>query len=284
MKVIAVANRKGGVGKTTTAHMITAGLSMYGYRALAIDLDAQRNLTGIMRASGKKGSVFGVLTQDTKIEAVIEHTPDGDIVPASKALSGADAVLSETGKEYRLREALEPLKDRYDYIVIDCPPALGILTVNALTAADSVLIPVQADIFSVQGVQDLWETVEAVRKYCNKDLKIEGILLTRYNGRTIISREVKTLMGELAGRIGTKLFDTTIREASAVKEAQIKRINVFSYSPAGGVTGDYRSFLTELTGIEAFKRDYWEAQERLERERLERRQRQAAGQPEEKET
>ena len=280
MKVIAVANRKGGVGKTTTAHMITAGLSLYNYRTLAIDLDAQRNLTGIMRASGKNGSVFGVLTKDTSIEAVIEHTPDGDIVPASKALSGADAVLSETGKEYRLREALEPLKDRYDFVIIDCPPALGILTVNALTAADSVLIPAQADILSVQGVQDLWETVEAVKKYCNRSLKIEGILLTRYNGRTIISREVKALMGELAAQMDTRLFETTIREASAVKEAQIKRTNIFSYSPAGGVTGDSRAFLTELTGIEAFRKESPEEQERHEREKMGKKRRQAAGQPE----
>lgn len=281
MKVIAVANRKGGVGKTTTAHTIAAGLSMYGLRVLAIDLDSQRNLTGIMRASGQNGSIFGVLTRDTALEAVIEHTHDGDIAPASKALSGADVVLSETGKEYRLREALEPVKARYDYVIIDCPLALGILTVNALTAADSVLIPVQADVFSIQGVQDLYETAEAVQKYCNRDLKIEGILLTRYNGRTIISREIRTLMGELARQMDTRLFETTIREASAVKEAQLQRTSIFEYAPSGGVTGDYRFFLTELTGIEAFKKDYLEAQERLERERLERRQKQAAVLPEE---
>lgn len=246
MRTIAIANRKGGVGKSTTAAALISGLSLKGYRVLAIDLDAQRNLTSTMRARTDGKTALGVLTGDITAKEAIRRTEDGDIIPASKALSGADATISETGKEYRLKEALEPVEGLYDYCIIDCPPALGILTVNALTACSGVVIPAQADIYSLEGIEDLQETIQPVKKYCNRELRIEGILLTRYNPRSILSKDVTTLAGQLADKLGTSLYKATIREAVAVKEAQISQQSLFKYAPKAKVTEDYRAFLEEF--------------------------------------
>lgn len=246
MKTIAIANRKGGVGKSTTAAALMAGLTSKGYKVLAIDLDAQRNLTSTMRAKADSKTALGVLTGDITAKEAIRQTESGDIIPASKALSGADATITDTGKEYRLKEALEPIEGVYDYCIIDCPPALGILTVNALTAANYVIIPAQADIYSLEGIEDLQETIQPVRKYCNPQLEIEGILLTRYSPRSILSRDVTTLAEQLAGKLGTFLYKATIREAVAVKEAQISQQSLFTYSPKAKVTEDYRAFIDEL--------------------------------------
>lgn len=254
MKTMAVVNQKGGVGKSTTAAALSGGLCLCGRRVLAVDLDAQGNLSHTLRARPCPGkSVLEVLLGMVPAREAVQATDSGDLLPASKGLSGADAFLSETGKEYRLREALEPLGEEYDYCVIDSPPALGIATVNALTAADMAIVPAQADIYSLQGVEQLAATVETVRRYCNPGLKVDGILLTRYSPRSVLSREVRELMDRLAQRLGTRLYQASIREAIAVKEAQISRENLFTYAPGSNVAGDYRAFLEEALGIE------WEA-------------------------
>lgn len=254
MKTMAVVNQKGGVGKSTTAAALSGGLCLCGRRVLAVDLDAQGNLSHTLRARPCPGkSVLEVLLGMVPAREAVQATDSGDLLPASKGLSGADAFLSETGKEYRLREALEPLGEEYDYCVIDSPPALGIATVNALTAADMAIVPAQADIYSLQGVEQLAATVETVRRYCNPGLKVDGILLTRYSPRSVLSREVRELMDRLAQRLGTRLYRASIREAIAVKEAQISRENLFTYAPGSNVAGDYRAFLEEALGIE------WEA-------------------------
>lgn len=250
MKTMAVVNQKGGVGKSTTAAALSGGLCLCGRRVLAVDLDAQGNLSHTLRARPCPGkSVLEVLLGMVPAREAVQATDSGDLLPASKGLSGADAFLSETGKEYRLREALEPLGEEYDYCVIDSPPALGIATVNALTAADMAIVPAQADIYSLQGVEQLAATVETVRRYCNPGLKVDGILLTRYSPRSVLSREVRELMDRLAQRLGTRLYRASIREAIAVKEAQISRENLFTYAPGSNVAGDYRAFLEEALGI-----------------------------------
>lgn len=250
MKTITVTNQKGGTGKTTTAIQLAAGLSLKGYKTLSIDLDAQGNLTYTAGAKTNGATALGVLTGEVKAEDAIQHTPSGDIIAANKALAGADAFIADTGKEYRLKEALESLQAAYDYIIIDTPPALGILTINALTACDSVIIPAQADIYSLQGVEQLAETMKPVKKYCNPALTVEGILLTRYSPRSVLSRDVAELAAQLAGKLGTKLFKTTIREAIAVKEAQISQQSLYSYAPKANVTEDYNRFIAELIGEE----------------------------------
>lgn len=249
-KVIAIVNQKGGVGKSTTAQALAAGLSLKGYKTLSIDLDAQGNLTYTTGAKTDGATALGVLTGELKLKDAIQHTHSGDIVAANKALSGADAFIADTGKEYKLKESLESVKTAYDYIIIDTPPALGILTINALTACDSVIIPAQADIYSLQGIEQLAETMKPVKKYCNPGLTIEGIVLTRYSSRSILSREIAELAEQLAAKLGTKLFKTTIREAIAVKESQISQQSLYNYAPKAKVTEDYTAFIEELLGEE----------------------------------
>lgn len=245
--ILVIANQKGGAGKTTTAAALAAGLSLKGYKVLSIDLDAQGNFSYTAQADPDKPSALDVLTGDASAVQAIQHTPAGDIIASSPGLAGADAFISKTGKEYRLKEALEPVKGSYDFIVIDTPPALGILTVNALTACDRVIIPAQADIFSLQGVGQLFETVEPVKKYCNAKLAIDGILLTRYSPRAILSRDAAALAVKMAQQMGTRVYTTTIREGIAMKEAQISRESIFSYAPTSKVAQDYARFIDEFT-------------------------------------
>ena len=246
MKVVAIVNQKGGVGKSTTAAALAGGLFLKGLRVLSIDLDAQGNLSHTMRADPGKGkSVLSMLLQEATIQEAVQSTPWGGLLPASRSLSGVDAILVDTGKEYRLREALELVQGEYDYVIIDSPPALGIATVNALTAAHTAIIPAQADIYSLQGIEQLAGTIRTVKRYCNPGLSIDGILLTRYSPRSILSREVQGLMEQLAGKLDTRLYQTAIREAIAVKEAQISRQSLLEYAPHAKVTEDYRALLQE---------------------------------------
>lgn len=249
-KVFTITNQKGGTGKTTTALALAAGLSLKGYSVLSIDLDAQSNMTYTMRARTDGATVLGILTGEVKAVDVIQKTKTGDIIPASKSLAGADAFITDTGKEYRLKESLEPIRGEYDFIIIDTPPALGILTINALTVCDSVVIPAQADIYSLHGIEQLAKTMNPVKKYTNHNLSIEGILLTRHNPRSVLSREVAELAEQIAKKLGTKLFQATIREAVAVKEAQISQRSLYSYAPTAKVTEDYNRFIAEVLGEE----------------------------------
>lgn len=253
MKIIAITNQKGGVAKTTTAYAIGAGLSLRGYRVLYIDLDAQTNLSYVMEAdaTGLTGiSALDVLEGRSSASAAIQHTPHGAIIASTPALAGVDTVLTQVGKEYRLKEALEPLQGSYDYIIIDTPPALGILTVNALTACNGCIIPAQADIYSLQGISQLYNTLQTVKKYCNRDLKVMGILLTRYNGRAIISREAADLIDQAAAQMDSKLYQSRIRECTALKEAQACRENIFTYAPHSNAAADYTSLVDEILSEE----------------------------------
>lgn len=245
-KIIAVVNQKGGVGKSTTAQALTAGLLLKNFACLTIDLDAQGNLTYTLGAKTDEATILEVLTGEVEAKDATQHLKNGDTIAANKALAGADAFISETGKEYRLKEALQSLEEQYDYIIIDTPPTLGILTVNALTACNSIIIPAQADIYSLQGIEQLANTMRSVRKYCNPNLKIEGILLTRYNSRSVLSKEVAELANQLAKKLGTRLFESTIREGVAVKEAQISQKSIFEYAPQAKVAQDYKAFIEEL--------------------------------------
>lgn len=245
MKSITIACRKGGTGKTATVSALAAGLHRKGSRVLVVDLDSQANLTFSVKASEKNNSLEVMSGQVEALEA-IQHCDYCDIIPGSGRLSAADVVLDDTGKEYRLKEALEPLKKKYDYVIIDTPAALGTLTINALTAANSVVIPVQADVYSLQGLGQLFKTVERVKKYCNKGLSVDGILITRYNGRAVLSRDMADGIGRAAKNMNTKLFDTKIRECVAVKEAQMLQKSIFDYAPNSNAAKDYSAFIGEL--------------------------------------
>jgi len=249
VEVIAIATQKGGTGKTTTAHALGAGLIWRANRVLFIDLDPQGNLSYILRADMDGSTSYEVLTGQATAKETIQHKPGGDIIPASPALSGANLEVNKTGKEYRLREALEPIRNDYDYIVIDTPPALSILTVSALTASDSVIIPAQADIFSLQGISQLYDTIQAIQQHSNPNLSIKGILLIRHNTRAILSRDLTRVMSNMAQQMGTRVYDSVIREGIAIKEAQASQQDIYSYAPRANPTRDYIAFIDELLGI-----------------------------------
>ena len=247
MEVIAVINQKGGVGKTTTVNAIGEGLTLRGYKALYIDLDAQGNLSYTLGAA-TSGLTAMDLLQGKPAQATIQRTEAGDIIASSPALAGADTIITTTGKEYRLKEALEPLSGLYDYCIIDTPPALGILAVNALTACTGAIIPAQADIYSLQGISQLHNTIETVKRYCNPALIIKGIVLTRYNSRAVISREVAEMIRQAAGQLQTKLYTAKIRECTAIKEAQATQQSIYSYAPRSNAAADYTALTDEILG------------------------------------
>ena len=246
METIAIVNRRGGVGKTATAHAIGAGLHLRGYKVLFVDMDSQCNLTYDTGAEEKPPTSMEVLNGTAPAEDALQHIPDGDIIPASPSLAVADTTITGTGKEYRLKEALSPIAGRYDFIIIDTPPALGVLTVNALTACNSVIIPAKPELHSLQGIGLLNETIRAVKKYTNPALTIKGILLTHYNGRTILAKDMKANLETTAQELGTKVFDTPIRICNALAEAQATQNNIYAYAPRSNATADYTALIDEI--------------------------------------
>ena len=245
MEIVAIVNRKGGVGKTATAQALGAGLARKKKKVLYIDLDSQTNLSYGLGADPEGLSSMDVLTGEATAAEAIQHTPQGDVIAGSEALAGADAAIDGTGKDYRLKEAIDGLQ--YDYIIIDTPAQLGTLTVNALTAANSVVIPVQAEVYSLQGIGQLSTTIEAVKKYCNRDLYIRGILITRYNGRAVISKDMQSNLKDAAEQLKTKLYSTPIRECVSIKEAQAIQQDIYTYAPRSNAAKDYEAFIKEFT-------------------------------------
>lgn len=246
-KVIAFSNQKGGVGKTTTTCAIATGLKMRGYSVLCIDLDPQSNLT--FSAGGQSddcATIYEVLKGEVKPLFAIQKTPMFDLIPSNILLSGIELEFTQNGREFLLRDAIVSITGKYDFIFIDTPPALSILTVNAFSAADGILIPMNGDIFSLQGLAQLSETVERVRTYCNPSLKIIGIILTKFDGRSLLSREVLGTAKMIAKQIKTKVFKTTVRLSIAIIEAQTNQENMYDYSPKNGAVCDYSSLVDEL--------------------------------------
>ena len=241
MITLAAASQKGGVAKTTTNLAIGAKLVEDGARVLYVDLDPQMNLSTTLKAQ-----TAGVLTGDATVADAAQSIDGYDVVPASRLNGKADDLMPSVGKDYRLRKALEAVAENYDYAILDTPPALGTLTVNALTAASWVVIPAQADAYSLDGVTDLAATIQAIREYTNPDLKIAGILLTRYNPRTSISKIIHEDAEAMAAELDTKVFRAWIREATVIKEAQAVKQPIFAYAPSSKVAYDYRFFIEEL--------------------------------------
>ena len=221
-RIIAIANQKGGVGKTTTAINLGACLAVAEKRTLVIDTDPQGNATsglGIDKDEVEK-SIYDVLIEEAPIEDVIVrevHFPYLDVVPATRDLVGAEVELvNRNGREIILRRAIEAVRDRYDFILIDCPPSLGLLTLNTLAASDSVLIPIQCEFYALEGLSQLLNTVTIVQKNLNPGLQIEGVLLTMYDGRLNLSRQVAD---EAKEYFGPKVYKTTIPRNVRIAEA-----------------------------------------------------------------
>lgn len=251
MQIVSVINQKGGVGKSTTAIALSLGLAKEGYRVLCIDLDGQGNLTYALGAEPSAYGAMGVLERPETIYNEIIHLQAIDLIPSNDRLFLAQNVLIETGKEYRLKEALGNLKPRsYDYVVIDTPPSLGVLTINALSASNEVVIPSRADTFSLQGIGQLAVTINAIKKYCNPHLRINGILLTQYNARTNLAKTLSEQTEGFARSLNTRVYSTRIRECIAIRESQAMRKDIYTYSPTSNCVEDYNAFVREFLAKE----------------------------------
>lgn len=220
-RIIAVSNQKGGVGKTSTCINFAAGLALKGKKVLVADMDAQGNATtglGISK-SELENSIYDVLINEVPAKSAVIKTDVENlfVLPSSIDLAGAEVELvGMKGREKRLAYALSKVKDDYDYIIIDCPPAIGLLTINALAAADGVLIPIQSEYYALEGLSQLVNTIKLVVKSLNPKLTIEGVLITMYDGRALISRQIAD---EIRKYFGSKVFDTLIPRNIRISEA-----------------------------------------------------------------
>ncbi len=232
-RTIACANQKGGVGKTTTVVNLASLLAISGDRVLLIDLDPQGNATsglGIDRAAVERSTYDGLLDGVELAELVVRGTSPGvDVIPSAIALAGAEVELAgSTGRERRLRDALAGFADRYDVIFIDCPPSLGLLTVNALTAADAVLIPLQSEYYALEGLTQLLATIDLVRDHLNPRLAIDGVILTMADKRTNLSSQVEA---EARRHLGGAVYRTIIPRSVRLSEAPSHGLSIASYAP-----------------------------------------------------
>ncbi|MFQ5426770.1 MAG: ParA family protein [Gaiellales bacterium] len=246
-KVLAFANQKGGVAKTTTTLNLGAALVERGYRVMAVDLDPQGNLTMSqgMNPDTIERSMFDVLVRSLPIEEVIQ-TVEIDVAVSSIDLAGAElALASMIGRERALQKAVQPIRDRYDYVLIDTPPSLGLLTVNALTASDHVIVPVQCEYLSMRGLVQLQNTLEMIRENLNPSVEILGILPTMFDVRTLHSREAVEMLKESFGDL---VFETRIRKTVRYAEAPVEGSSVLKYEPDGSAAAAYRDLAEEVIG------------------------------------
>jgi chromosome partitioning protein len=256
-RIFAITNQKGGVGKTTTAVNLAAGLAMLGRRVLLVDLDPQGNATmgsGIDKRHLDKSVYHLLLGQTDAAEVRVRAEQAGyDILPANRDLAGAEVELvDETAREYRLKRALEAMTDDYDYILIDCPPALNMLTVNALVAARSVMIPMQCEYYALEGLSDLINTVKKVKAKLNPDIEISGLLRAMFDPRNSLAQQVSE---QLKRHFGGKVFDTLIPRNVRVAEAPSHGLSVLTYDRSSKGAVAYMNLAREMVQREEGTQD-----------------------------
>lgn len=242
-KVISISNHKGGVGKTTSAINIGAGLNRLGKKVLLIDLDPQANLSQSLGLINQDKNIYGAIRGEYNLQPV-EVLKGLSVVPSTLDLSGAEVELSgEAGREYILKELIDPIKKQYDYIIIDSPPSLGLLTINSFTASDEVFIPLQAQYLALQGLTKLVEVIEKIKKRLNKNLKVGGVFITQYDSRKILNRDV---VDTIKGHFKDSVFKTKIRDNVALAEAPTQGTDIFRYQTKSKGAEDYLNLCKEI--------------------------------------
>jgi len=246
--IITIAAQKGGVSKTTTAAAIAQALAYMGKRSLLIDGDGQRSASLIYGAEDNgKGGTYSLITGKEKAADLIQKTPAGEIIPGSPLLDHLDIELaSKPGRDSFLKNGIEPIRKDYHSIVIDTAPGLGTVLIQALTAADIVIIPLLCDPQALQGLHQVTETIEEVKKYCNPALRIAAVVITRYQARATLTRQYEQLIEEQCHEMEIYLAKTKIRQAIALQEAQACRANLYEYNPKCNPAADYMALCNEL--------------------------------------
>jgi chromosome partitioning protein len=241
--VISLLNHKGGVGKTTSAINIGAGLAELGKRVLLIDLDPQANLTLALGIPRQPNTIYEAMRGEADL---IPYNVKNrlDVVASTLDLSGAEMeLINEAGREYILRELLDPIRDKYDYILIDCPPSLALLTLNALTSSDLVYIPLQTEFLAMQGLARIKQIIQKVRLRLNKNLEMGGVIATMYDARKVLNRDVIDIIYKY---FGDMVFETKIRDNVSLAEAPAQRKDIFAYSPKSPGAKDYLALAKEI--------------------------------------
>ncbi|MHB8511109.1 MAG: ParA family protein [Actinomycetota bacterium] len=249
-RVIAVANQKGGVAKTTSVLALSAAISELGPRVLAVDLDPQACLTFSLGLDPDTidTSIHDVLVGRVPIGKAVTQLNEVDLIPSNIDLAGAEAyLLTRTGREYTLSSALDEVRSYYDFIILDCPPSLGVLTINALTAAGEVIVPMQCEALSHRGVGQLLATIEDIKRLTNRNLSIIGILPTMYDGRTQHSREV---LEDVSRRYRLPVFDPPIRKSIRFAEAPRSGRSMIAFAPSHPGSRAYREIAKQITGLD----------------------------------
>ncbi len=241
---ISIALQKGGVGKSTTAQALASTLGFKHKKVLLIDMDSQGNVTYSSGIDNPEYTIFDVLGEDCKIEESLINCKYYDLLAADTYLTNIE--MSENVESTLLKNALEPIKNDYDFIIIDTPPALGNLSFNSLVASDYIVIPTEPRPFALQGLGKLYDTIKSIRNTLNPALKVIGILLIKYNNRTVLNRDIKTMIEDYAKQMQTEVFNTNIREGVAIAEAQTVREPLIDYAKSSKPNIDYKAFTTEL--------------------------------------
>lgn len=255
MKVITFCNHKGGVGKTAASMAFAEGLNARGYRTLLVDLDQQTNATRQAGAKTKdEVTVYDLLTSfEYSAKDGVQHYDRGDIIPGDVLVSDAEVEMSQLDTPLTmLADALESVEDDYDYVVIDCPPSLGIVTRNAIVAADEVVVVVVPDTASVDGFGKVFQVTEKIRKNkrLNPNLELAGILINTYDSRGVLDRKLDNQLPSVAEKANTKVFDTRIRKCVSVRQAQSAHISIWDYDPDGAAGEDFGAFIDEYLSQE----------------------------------